>query len=156
MFSLIYLSNLLNNLQNIGGIMVKIITGGCCCGDVTFTVEDSFSDFFFCHCEQCRKLTGSAHAANLFTSPDNINWVTGVDKIKRYDHPERTFTQAFCENCGSGLPFVTQGETSLIVPAGSLNEESVKTLDAQIFCAEQTEWHKAGLNATNKVPGFPE
>jgi hypothetical protein len=137
-------------------IMTKIITGGCCCGDVTFTVEDNFSDFFFCHCEQCRKLTGSAHAANLFTSADNINWVSGIEKIKRYDHPERTFTQAFCENCGSGLPFVTQGGESLIVPAGSLNEESVKTLDAQIFCAEQTEWHKKGLGVSNKVPGFPE
>jgi hypothetical protein len=136
--------------------MATIITGGCCCGDVTFTVEDNFSDFFFCHCEQCRKLTGSAHASNLFTSPDNINWLSTIEKIKRYDHPERAFSQAFCANCGSGLPFLTQSGESLIVPAGSLNEEPSKLLDAQIFCAEQTKWHKNGLSVTNKVPGFPE
>ena len=135
--------------------MTKIITGSCCCGDVTFTIEDNFSDFYLCHCEQCRKLTGSAHASNLFTSPDNINWVSGLDKIKRYDHPKRVFTQAFCEHCGSGVPFVTQDGKYLLVPAGSLNEEPTKTLDAEIFCAEQTQWHKSALSA-GKVPGFPE
>ncbi|MFT5722695.1 MAG: hypothetical protein ACI9W6_003030, partial [Motiliproteus sp.] len=43
---------------------------------------------------------------------------------------------------------------SLIVPAGSLNEEPSKELDAQIFCAEQTEWHKAGIDVA-KVSDFP-
>jgi len=139
-----------------GGIMAKTITGGCCCGDITFTVEDNFSNFFFCHCEQCRKLTGSAHASNLFTTTDNINWLSGKEKIKRYDDPERTFSQAFCQNCGSGLPYLTQSGKSLIVPAGSLNAEPAKGLDAQIFCAEQTQWHKTGLSVANKVAGFPE
>lgn len=135
--------------------MAKMITGSCCCGDVAFTLEDNFSDFYLCHCEQCRKLTGSAHASNLFTTPDNINWVSGIGKIKRYDHPQRVFTQAFCENCGSGVPFVTQDGKSLLVPAGSLNEESIKKLDAEIFCSEQTQWHKSALNV-GKLPGFPE
>ena len=135
--------------------MAKMITGSCCCGDVAFTLEDNFTDFYLCHCEQCRKLTGSAHASNLFTSPDNINWVSGLEKIKRYDHPTRVFTQAFCENCGSGVPFVTQDGKSLLVPAGSLNEESVKKLDAEIFCSEQTHWHKSAMSV-GKLPGFPE
>lgn len=135
--------------------MTSLITGSCCCGDVAFTVEDNFSEFFFCHCEQCRKLTGTAHAANLFTSPDNINWTHGKEKIKRYDHQERSFSKAFCENCGSGLPFLTQSGKSLIVPAGSLNEEPSKKLDAQMFCAEQAEWHKIGANVA-KFSGFPK
>ena len=133
--------------------MANIITGNCCCGDVSFTLENNFNNFFLCHCDQCRKLTGSAHASNLFTSLDNINWVNGADKIRRYDHQERSFSKAFCENCGSGLPFLSQNGKSLIVPAGSLNEEPSKKIDAQIFCSEQTEWHKSGLTAA-KVSGF--
>ena len=135
--------------------MAKIISGSCCCGDVEFTLEDNFSHFFFCYCEQCRKLSGTAHASNLFTSPDNINWVKGAEKIKRYDHPERSFSKAFCANCASGLPYVSQSGQSLIVPVGSLNDEPSKQLDAQIFCAEQTDWHKVGLEAP-KVDGFPK
>ena len=135
--------------------MAKIITGNCCCGDVAFTLEDCFSKFYFCHCEQCRKLTGTAHASNLFTSPKNIHWIHGVDKIKRYDHKERSFSKAFCGNCGSGLPFLSKSGESLIVPAGSLNEEPSKKIDAQIFYSEQTEWHKSSLTVA-KVSGFPK
>lgn len=135
--------------------MTKFLTGSCCCGDVEFTMKDDFQHFFFCHCEQCRKLTGCAHAANLFTTPDNIHWVKGEAKIKRYNHPTRSFSQAFCENCGSGLPHITQSGDALLVPAGILNEEPSKALDAQIFCVEETRWYKNGLDVV-KVSGFPE
>lgn len=135
--------------------MTEHISGGCFCGEVAFTLADNFSHFYFCHCEQCRKLTGSAHACNLFTYTDNINWTKGTEKVKRYDHPERQFSKAFCENCASALPFVSKSGQSLIVPAGSLNSEPSKTLDAQIFCSEQTQWHKVGVQAV-KVPNFPK
>ncbi len=134
--------------------MVREITGGCCCGSVAFKLEDNFKKFFFCHCEQCRKLTGSAHASNLFTAPDNIQWLKGAEKTKRYEHPSRSFAKVFCTDCGSPLPFVSKSGKFLIVPAGSLNAEPSKVVDAQIFCAEQTQWHKAGIEA-GKLPGFP-
>lgn len=135
--------------------MEKEITGGCCCESVAFKLKDHFEKFFFCHCEQCRKLTGSAHASNLFTSSSNIEWTKGEDKIKRYDHPTRSFSKVFCADCGSGLPFLSQSGKFLIVPAGTLNEEPSKAVDAQIFYSEQTEWHKSGLKAV-KLDDFPE
>jgi hypothetical protein len=133
---------------------MKKLTGGCCCGAVRFELVDDFSQFYFCHCEQCRRLTGSAHASNLFTRPDNIQWLQGQQDTHRYDHPERTFTQVFCKHCGSGLPFVTQSGQSLLVPAGSLDEEPKKQPDSQIFSEEQTHWHKVGV-ASKKIHGFP-
>ncbi|TCS37099.1 GFA family protein [Reinekea marinisedimentorum] len=135
--------------------MTKELTGSCCCASVAFKLKDDFTKFFFCHCEQCRKLTGSAHASNLFTAPDNIEWIRGEDKITRYQHPTRAFTKAFCSVCGSALPYLSGNKKALKVPAGSLNEEPSKMPDAQIFCAEQTGWHKAGLNV-KKTEGFPE
>ncbi|MDC5806238.1 GFA family protein [Vibrio europaeus] len=89
------------------------------------------------------------------TSPSNIQWTKGEDKIKRFDHPTRSFSKAFCIECGSGLPYLSQSGKFLIVPAGSLNEEPSKELDAQIFCSEQTHWHKAGLQA-DQMLGFPK
>lgn len=133
--------------------MTKDLIGGCCCGNVAFKLKDDFSKFFFCHCEQCRKLTGSAHASNLFTSPDNIEWLKGEQNTKRYEHPTRSFAKVFCTDCGSGLPYLSQSGRFLIVPAGCLNEEPSKPVDAQIFCEEQTHWHKHGLKAP-LVKGF--
>lgn len=133
--------------------MSKTLTGGCCCGAVSFKVKDDFTKFFFCHCEQCRKLTGSAHASNLFTAPDNIEWLTGQDHSKRYQHPTRSFAKVFCTECGSGLPYLTTSGRFVIVPAGCLDQEPTKPVDAQIFCEEQTEWHKNGVTA-KLVEGF--
>ena len=134
--------------------MNNVLTGSCCCGSVSFSLSDKFSRFYFCHCEQCRKLTGSAHASNLFTSPENIKWERGLDKTKRFDHPTRSFSQVFCTECGSGLPFVSQSGKFLIVPAGSLNQEPTKAVDAQIFCNEQAKWHNSSREA-DRFPEFP-
>ncbi|MFB2927260.1 GFA family protein [Aeromonas hydrophila] len=71
------------------------MTGGCCCESVAFKLKDDLVTCFFCHYEQCRKLTGSAHASNLFTFSSNIEWTKGEDKIKCYDHPTRLFPKIF-------------------------------------------------------------
>ncbi|WP_260260623.1 GFA family protein [Vibrio intestinalis] len=134
--------------------MVRKLSGGCCCGEVQFEVKDEFKHFFFCHCEQCRKLTGAAHATNLFTAPDNIKWLKGEEHLVRFVHPERAFVKVFCKMCGSGLPYINKSGKFLIVPAGSLNQEPTKTVDARIFISEQPEWHKNGLEVT-KFDGFP-
>lgn len=134
--------------------MTRKLSGGCCCGEVQFEVNDDFKHFFFCHCEQCRKLTGGAHAANLFTQTDNIKWFKGEDQMVRYVHPDRAFVKAFCRICGSGLPYVNKSGKFLIVPAGSLNQEPTKAVDARIFISEQADWHKHGLEATT-FEGFP-
>ena len=135
--------------------MSRRLTGGCVCGAVRFSLEDDFSHFFFCHCQQCRKMSGSSHASNLFTRTDNLVWEQGEDQTVRYDYPGRTFTRVFCRHCGSGLPYVSQSGKSLVVPAGCLEQEPSKMPDAQIFCAEQTQWFKAGM-AARHFDGFPE
>lgn len=135
--------------------MSHTITGSCYCGNITFEVEDNFSAFYFCHCEQCRKLVGSAHAANLFTAASNIKWTKGQGHVKHYSDTKRSFSQTFCPECGSPLPHLSQDGKSLIIPAGSLDSEPSKALDAEIFIAEETQAHKQSLNAP-KFPGFPE
>jgi hypothetical protein len=126
---------------------VKKITGGCLCGKITFEVENNFSKFYFCHCLQCRKITGSAHAANLFTRPNAITWTKGEASIKQFNYPERDFTVVFCPECGSGLPFVTKNAKALLVPAGSLDGEPNITPNNNIFWAERASWYDQGLLA---------
>jgi hypothetical protein len=50
-----------------------MLNGWCLCGEVRFTVEDSFSYAFYCHCSRCRLRTGSA-----FASIGGI----GIDKVQ--------------------------------------------------------------------------
>ena len=134
--------------------MCDTLSGSCLCGKVKFEVENNFTRFYFCHCQQCQKITGSAHAANLFTTADAIKWVSGEDCTKRYDDPERDFTVVFCSECGSGLPFVTKTSKVLIVPAGSLNAEPNIHPNDNIFWAERASWYDAGTQA-NLCTGLP-
>ena len=135
--------------------MKEMIKGNCLCGQVTFCLKNEFSRFFLCHCEQCRKITGSAYASNLFTSAENIEWTSGECNIKRFDDPERDFTKAFCTECGSGLPFVTKSGQALIVPAGSLNSEPNIMPQSNIFWADRALWDDVSAQAPH-VDAFPE
>jgi hypothetical protein len=135
--------------------MSKKLTGECLCGNVRFSVTDSFKAFYQCHCKQCQQLTGSAFASNIFTDPDNIEWLSGQATITNYEHPSREFSKSFCTTCGSALPFINKTKTSLIVPAGSLNDLPEIQPQANIFTSEEACWLKSGLQAEN-FSGFPK
>ena len=47
----------------------KKITGSCFCGDVKFEYEPEYLAYRYCFCSRCRKVRGTAHAANIFV-PD--------------------------------------------------------------------------------------
>ena len=129
---------------------MREITGSCLCGIVSYKVRDNFKKFFFCYCKQCRKMSGSAHAANLFASPKDLLLMNGEENTIRYQYPDRSFTKVFCSTCGTGVPYISGNGTLLIVPAGSLDEEPEKKPDAQIFCEERTEWYQEGIKSPQK------
>lgn len=135
--------------------MSKKLKGKCLCGNIKFTVSDRFKAFYQCHCKQCQQLTGSAFASNIFTDPDNIEWNSGQSNIATYEHPSRDFSKSFCNICGSAVPFLNKSKTSLIIPAGSLDEPPNIQPQANIFTSEKACWLKQGLQAEN-FTGFPE
>lgn len=126
---------------------VEKLSGGCLCGAVSFEVDNDFSHFQLCHCIQCQKITGSAHASNLFTKPEFITWLSGVDKIKRYNVEGRRISNAFCTECGSRVPFLSLSGEVLAVPAGSLNGAPKKSAQANIFWPERAPWYDSALLA---------
>jgi len=133
--------------------MTRILKGGCLCGKVRYSVKDEFRLFYLCHCIQCRKITGSAHASNLFTEKKNLDWTAGQSLTRQFEFPRREFTTVFCTLCGSGLPFPSTDGQSIIIPAGSLDEEpTIKPL-RNIFWEEHVQWFDAGVNAPH-VTGF--
>jgi len=131
-------------------------SGRCLCGAVQYSVTTEIEDFYFCHCEQCRKITGSAFASNILTKPVNVNWISGSENVKRFDYPGlRTFTKVFCSNCGSGLPFLNEKGSALVIPAGSLDHEPNIKPANNIFWDDKAQWYEDGINAP-KCEGFPE
>lgn len=124
------------------------IKGSCLCGTVSFNVWGPYKGFFLCHCSRCKKASGSAHVSNIFTQPENVEFLTGEDQIKRYDHMSaETFSKCFCTNCGSVVPYKNRPGTALIIPAGSLDETPEIEPAANIFWPDRASWYDAGINA---------
>jgi hypothetical protein len=136
--------------------MSKPIKGGCLCGRVQYQVSGPFDAFHLCHCTQCRRSTGTAHAANIFTTEDRLEWLAGEALIKRYtpDKPG-VISKCFCTNCGSLVPYTSLQSGRLIIPAGSLDEPPGIDPEDNIFWGDRADWYDAGLTAEH-VEQFPD
>ncbi len=129
-------------------------SGSCLCGMVNFEVEGEFERFYLCHCQYCQKDTGSAHAANLFSSSAKLKWVSGEGKLTRFDLPGTRHSKCFCSVCGSALPSVQMDGALLVVPAGSLNTRLALKPDAHIFASSRAPWDR-DLETVPAVERFP-
>ncbi|MEG3754732.1 GFA family protein [Psychromonas arctica] len=123
------------------------ISGSCLCGKIYFESENKFTSFHLCHCIQCQKVTGSAHASNIFTEPDNIKWLSGQELVKRFDVPGRTISTAFCAECGAPVPYLSLDNKSLIIPVGCLNGTPEIAPQDNIFCSEKAAWYEQAITA---------
>jgi hypothetical protein len=119
----------------------EVLRGGCLCGGVTYEVRAPFLRFAHCHCARCRKATGTAHATNLYASPDRFRWTSGMDQVVRFDLPTaKGFATTFCRVCGSPLPHHTRSGRELVVPAGSLDDSPSLRPRARIFFDSAAPW----------------
>jgi hypothetical protein len=120
------------------------VNGSCFCGKVSYEITGNMGVFQYCHCSRCQKVTGSAHAANLFVAPDDFKWLDGEASVGRYDPPEtKYFATSFCKNCGSSLPWLSKSGQVVIVPAGSLDGDPGIRPTQNIFCNSRSEWYTA-------------
>jgi len=118
------------------------INGSCLCGTVKYTVNGDPKRFYHCHCQRCRKATGTGHASNLLVSPQtSINWLQGEKKLGRYKVPEaERFYNCFCQNCGSPMPRVVAELDAVLIPAGSLDSTPPINPQGHIFWDSRANW----------------
>lgn len=134
--------------------MEHLASGSCLCGTVRFQITGTFDSFFLCHCARCRKDTGSAHAANLFSTKAQVEWLSGQANIKTFQLPETQHAKSFCTDCGSALPTVQGNGAFLVVPAGSLDSQIDLRPSARICYASRAEWTDR-LDTVKIIDGLP-
>lgn len=130
------------------------ITGQCLCGAVKFRISGEFESFFLCHCARCRKDSGSAHSANLFSSIAKITWVSGEEKTKTFQLSGSRHMKCFCSDCGSALPVSRPDIGLIMVPAGSLDSQFDMRPNAHICCSSRANWDN-DLASIARVDGLP-
>ena len=131
------------------------LTGSCYCQQVKYKICGPANANYLCHCEQCRKFTGSAHAANMQIKSSFVQFTEGEECISTFSCPSgRAFSKAFCKVCGSGLPFVGQSGEYMYVPIGGLDKAPDSIINYNIFWEDRANWYDAALEQPT-CEGFP-
>jgi hypothetical protein len=76
--------------------------GSCLCGAVRFEIREPFISLTFCHCTNCKRISGGVGTANGRARTDWIEVKQGRELLTTYQPDEGT-AKTFCSACGSNL-----------------------------------------------------
>lgn len=129
------------------------VSGSCLCGAIRFEITPPSTAFRYCHCSRCQKVTGAAHAANLFLPQSQFKWLAGESLARHFDLPgAKRFAVSFCTQCGTRVPHKIAGTENMLIPAGVLDAEPDLKPEGSIFWASKAPWYVE----TPDLPKFEE
>jgi hypothetical protein len=134
--------------------MTEVHHGSCLCGAVRFEIVGAFEHFFLCHCSRCRKGSGSAHGANLFSASAELRWRSGEANVRSFALSGTRHARSFCATCGGALPSVQLNGALLVTPAGSLDSALSARPTAHICVASRADWDER-LEEAPSFDGLP-
>ena len=105
---------------------MSIFTGSCLCGSVNYKSNSDPLVIQNCHCDQCRKATGSVYLTNLFIKEENFEITGEVNNYSHLSDAGNNMTKYFCPNCGSQVFGKNSGRPGIItIRAGTVNEKDI-------------------------------
>src|SRR5262245_30310509 len=140
-----------------------MLTGACRCGAIRFEVEDAFAYAGYCHCGQCRAMSGSAFAAFGGIERDRFAVVRGAERLALYGKGP-TQTVNFCRACG-GSVFVELSRDGFVhVPLGALDAQPRTMPSFHAFVGFKAPWYEitdalpqyAGRAPPHRLGVFPD
>jgi hypothetical protein len=103
-----------------------VLTGGCQCGNVTYSSTTLPCELNNCHCQTCRRLSGAPFITFGSFPAAAITWTSGADSLKKTSYSDMAI-RSHCAECGSPISMQYKCEPERIsITAGSINEESVR------------------------------
>ncbi|MBY8977605.1 GFA family protein [Rhodobacteraceae bacterium NNCM2] len=134
---------------------MTLLTGGCMCGAVRYSVETPSELHYLCHCTDCQKHGGTAwHSAIVVAAADFT--VTGETEIGTVTAESgRTIARHGCAKCHSHL-FVTQWpiQERVSVKAGSLDDPAIFKPAFEIWTQSRVAWAPTFPGMTSYPKGF--
>lgn len=114
------------------------VTGRCHCGAIAYHADAPPLWQMHCHCDSCRRTTGSAFASFVGLADDTFCWTRGRPAIYR-SSPD--VERLFCPACGTPMAYRSSrfpGETH--VYAGTLDRPETFQPMGHVHTAERLPW----------------
>jgi hypothetical protein len=131
--------------------MSKKIRGSCLCGAVRFEVEPPFIRAGHCHCERCRKHSGTAVCTQARVPKEQFHLLQGKSLIRVYGKGQGS-VKAFCRNCGSSLFGGNWPEGDEVsIRMGAFDDDPGIRPQYHTFVNDRAVWDKI----TDNLPQYP-
>ncbi|MFK5987026.1 MAG: GFA family protein [Pseudomonadota bacterium] len=116
-------------------------TGQCLCGDVKYTITAKPVRFVQCHCDDCRRTTGTGHTSNAFFKQDAVNIIGETHSHAVVTDTGSIISRYFCPRCGSHLFGKSSVFTKFIgISAGTLDDSSWFKADVIVYNKRKPAW----------------
>ena len=126
----------------------------CLCGKVQIKIGRFTGPYELCHCNRCRKHTGSAFNSVLDSTVDDYEILSGEENIVSFKAPlidsQPNYQVWFCNTCGSPLPDPDPAGDIVEIPAGIIDGEIEITPDKSVFIEQSFSW----IKQLAKLQGF--
>ncbi|HIG40589.1 MAG: GFA family protein [bacterium] len=120
------------------------IKGSCRCGSITFEIDKASGPFELCHCNRCRKVSGSSGMAGVGVRTEHFHMLTGTELVKCYTAPlldsPPVYQVYFCSNCGSPVPNPSPDGDWLEIAAGLFDAPLGAKPDKHIYVEFIPHW----------------
>lgn len=127
-----------------------LYSGRCLCGGLRYTVNRPPLWIGHCHCESCRRNTGSAMASFVGVAADAFIVTHG--SLSAYESSPGV-RRSFCPRCGTPLTYESQrfpGEVHVYL--GTLDDPNQFRPEFHVHCAERIPWFEV-RDALPRYPG---
>src|SRR5262245_40714721 len=81
-----------------------LLTGGCQCGKIRFSIAGPLGRASICHCRMCQKAFGNVFAP--LVTAKGLAWTRGAPAYFRSSNKVR---RGFCADCGTPLSYEPDG-----------------------------------------------
>lgn len=129
--------------------------GGCSCGAVRFTVG-RFLYVMACHCDACKKRTGSAYGLSVMVDDGDVTQFTGkTNTFVRIAESGRPVHYEFCPDCGTTVRWrVEVIPNRQIFAAGAFDDFRSLPITGEMYTDMANPW--ARLDCDLVRPGAPD
>ncbi len=131
------------------------LAGSCLCGGVRFEVTEPFITVTYCHCTNCKKLSGGAGTVNGRARSEWIRLLAGEELLVTFEPAEGT-AKTFCSRCGSnlfGAGWPASEHASVRLPA--IDSEHDRRPELHIFVRSVAPWETLPDDGTPRYEARP-
>ena len=116
------------------------LTSRCLCGLVTFESDSDALAVTYCHCDDCRRATGSAFNVGVKVPASSFHLKGKTRGYESTNDEGHTKIREFCPNCGSQL--FTRYPDNVFIKAGTLDHSDDLQPTREIWTEMSVPWSK--------------